>query len=122
MFPQVFRRVCGSNARGAAATLANYARYRLRGRSYPGIVRQSGAHVEGVLYEGISGAQLQRLDAFEGWPYRRVRVRVHDRRGRSVSAWTYVIPERHRALLGRGGWDAGRFSRHHLARFLAAES
>lgn len=122
MFPQVFRHVTGRQAVGRPAELSGYGRYRLHGYSYPGLAPMPGERVQGVLYEGISVPQLRRLDIFEGRIYRRQKVRIQDVRGRSVMAWTYVIPVRHRALLGRRSWDARLFSRRHIQRFLADES
>ena len=122
MFPQVFRHVTGRHAVGRPAELSGFGRFRLHGRSYPGLVPMSGERVRGLLYEGISAPQLRRLDIFEGRIYRRKKVRVRDVRGRSVMAWTYVIPAQHRALLCRQSWDASVFSRRHIQRFLADES
>jgi gamma-glutamylcyclotransferase (GGCT)/AIG2-like uncharacterized protein YtfP len=121
MFPQVFRHVTGRHAVGRPAELSGYGRYRLHGRSYPGLLRMPGEHVQGMLYEGITAPQLRRLDIFEGRAYRRAKVRVQDVRGRHVIAWTYVIPARHRALLSRRSWDASQFSRRRVQRFLADE-
>ncbi|MDZ7705320.1 MAG: gamma-glutamylcyclotransferase family protein [Trueperaceae bacterium] len=62
------------------------------------VVRDDDSEVWGVLYE-LSDADLRTLDLFEGFVgvgqkngYDRISVVVHDARGQSVEALTYVVP------------------------------
>ena len=48
----------------------------LAGEVYPAIVEAAGETVDGLVYRGLDGRQLARLDRFEGEMYRRVRVAV----------------------------------------------
>ena len=44
----------------------SYARFRVRGEQYPAILPQPGSSVEGMLLRGLTPAQLDRLDEYEG--------------------------------------------------------
>jgi gamma-glutamylcyclotransferase (GGCT)/AIG2-like uncharacterized protein YtfP len=100
------------------AALAGYARFALRGASYPGIAPAANGVVVGMLVRGITPALLARLDRWEGAEYVRTPVRVTLANGASAPAWAYVLAprERHRALAQ--GWDAAAFARRDLARWL----
>ena len=121
MFPRVFQHVTGRSAHGQPAELTGYGRYCLRGRSYPGIGPRTGEQVQGMLYEGITAKQLRQLDTFEGRIYRRERIRARNARGRTVSAWAYVVRPRYRALLARQAWNPEWFGRQGVEYFLSRE-
>src|SRR4051794_3862349 len=87
MLPPILRRVLfgpasahPTTARPLAhprpAILHGYARRRVRGADYPGIVPRAGAAVRGVLVEGLTPGDVWRLDAFEGGDYARLAVDV----------------------------------------------
>ncbi len=71
-----FRAVTGADCDRVSARLAGYARYPVRGADYPGIRPAAGCAVDGVVYLGVTEMAWQRLDAYEGDEYERVRVRV----------------------------------------------
>jgi gamma-glutamylcyclotransferase (GGCT)/AIG2-like uncharacterized protein YtfP len=71
MFPEVWNRVVRGNYPFRPARLDHYRRHALVDVSYPAIVAEPGANVEGVLYLGVDEADVARLDAFEGAEYRR---------------------------------------------------
>lgn len=107
--PGVFRAVTGRSLPARPATLAGYARYRLRGLSYPGLIAEVGAVTEGLLITGIGPRELARLDAFEDDFYRRVTLRVSIGAGKLISADVYVIPAEHRDLIDRRPWQLDAF-------------
>jgi gamma-glutamylcyclotransferase (GGCT)/AIG2-like uncharacterized protein YtfP len=90
MFPQVWERVVRSDYRATSARLDGYARFAIAGETYPGMVAQRIASVQGVLYFEIAPQDLAALDAFEGAEYRREPVQVMLESGEAVSATTYV--------------------------------
>jgi gamma-glutamylcyclotransferase (GGCT)/AIG2-like uncharacterized protein YtfP len=95
------------------AVLPGHARYAIAGETYPGMVTQTGAAVEGTLYLDIDGADLARLDAFEGADYRRAAVDVYLPDGANVAAQAYLynLPQR----LLDAEWKADEFD---IRRFL----
>lgn len=91
MFPEIWQRVVRGNCRSATATLPGFARYALADDTYPGMVAQAEASVEGVLYYDVAPQDLAALDAFEGNEYRREDVNVVIESGESVIACTYIF-------------------------------
>jgi gamma-glutamylcyclotransferase (GGCT)/AIG2-like uncharacterized protein YtfP len=117
--PTVMRAVTGADYPARQARLEGYARYRLRGRPYPGLRRKAGALTDGVLYGPVNAAALKRLDAFEADFYRRKTLLVHPEAGAPVASEVYVVPPaKARRLLGRA-WDLEVFRRTALREFLA---
>ena len=90
MQEELLRRLLQRVPPAVPAILANYHRSRLPGRSYPGIRYVRNRQVDGYLLTGLSTAQLQRLDRYEGSEYRRARVRVDTAQGRRVT-WVYLL-------------------------------
>ena len=91
MFPEIWQRVVRGNYRSATATLPGFARYALADDTYPGMVAQAEAVVEGVLYYDVAPPDLAALDAFEGREYRREKVNVVIKSGETVIACTYIF-------------------------------
>lgn len=116
--PDIMRRVSGTLPASAPATLANYACYALVGLAYPGIIPQKGATVNGLLYQGLSRAQLARLDAYEGGQYRRVRVSVSVEGDQRVQTWTYVLQPRYYHRLSGATWSLEKFRREQLSVYM----
>lgn len=111
-FPAIFEAVTGRRLEAESAVLEGYARFRVRGEAFPGIVAAAGAHVPGVICPGIDPVSLARVDRFEGEMYRREAVEVRaGRDGRAVAAETYVVRPRWRRLLADAPWDPGEFAR-----------
>ena len=90
MFPQVWERVVRGRYRSARCTLSGFARYAIKGETYPGMVAEAGARVEGVVYFDVDKDDLAALDAFEGIEYRRDKVSVVTESGEKVDACTYI--------------------------------
>lgn len=116
--PEVFRAVTGRSLPARPATLAGYARYRLRGLGYPGLIAEAGAVTEGLLITGIGSRELARLDAFEDAFYRRVTLRLSIGAGQLVSADVYVIPAEHRDLIDPRPWLLDAFMQDEGQEFL----
>lgn len=91
MFPEIWQRVVRGNYRSVTATLPGFARYALADDTYPGMVAQAEAAVEGVLYYDVAPPDLAALDAFEGREYRREKVNVVIESGGTVIACTYIF-------------------------------
>lgn len=117
-FPSVLGAVIGRVPARVPAVLEGFARFRVRGASYPGIVASEGARTDGTLWRGLDLDALAALDRFEGALYERIRRPVRTRAGREVLAHVYVVRDSRRDVLGPEPWDKARFGREQLAAFL----
>jgi gamma-glutamylcyclotransferase (GGCT)/AIG2-like uncharacterized protein YtfP len=109
MFPEVWQRVVRGDYRSAAATIADCRRYAIERETYPGMVRERGGAVTGVVYFDVDTADLAALDAFEGTDYRRETVDVRLATGETVPADTYFYLATARLL--NAPWDPGVFQK-----------
>lgn len=112
MFPAVWERVVRGRYRSVPAMLPGYARYAVEGETYPGMVRQSDAAVNGVLYFDVDEADLLALDVFEGSEYRREQVRVSIAADENHVAATYLFTASDR--LTRQPWEPEAFRIRHF--------
>lgn len=112
MFPAVWQRVVRGAYRSAPAMLPGFARYEVTGETYPGMVRQAGSAVNGVLYFDVDAADVLTLDVFEGSEYRREEVMVSVEADCNVVASTYVFIAAGR--LSRHDWDPQAFRMAHF--------
>lgn len=117
--PEIMRRVSGGLPAATSAVLDDHACYALAGLAYPGILPEKGARVSRVLYQGLSRAQLTRLDAYEGAQYLRRRVWVTTDSGQTVQAWTYLLHPRYYRRLSQASWSLEQFRREHLQVYLS---
>ena len=86
MAPQVLYRVCYGSTRPTVlqkslltfrpAMLASYCRRKVRDCDYPAIIPSSGAQVRGTYVQGLTDADIWRLDTFEGEQYTREKVHI----------------------------------------------
>jgi gamma-glutamylcyclotransferase (GGCT)/AIG2-like uncharacterized protein YtfP len=91
MFSEIWQRVVRGHYLSATATLVDHARYALADDTYPGMVAQPQASVEGVLYYDVDEQDIAALDVFEGSEYRRENVNVVIESGDTVIACTYIF-------------------------------
>ena len=117
--PAVFEAVTGRSITPVPATLAGYARYRLSGLTYPGLIEADGATTRGMLYCGLGQEEMDRLDAFEDSFYQRITRPVTTGPNSSVPAEIYLIPRDHTDLIDLRPWSLDEFCRNHLERFLS---
>ena len=122
MIPEVMAAVTTRKFRSIDAILKGYARFTVQGESYPGIIPAADAVTIGIIYVGVDGWSLERLDAFEGDLYQRTPVRVETEKEDILNAETYVIKPRYRSCLSSKEWNAKEFVRKHLASFLKTYS
>ncbi|ATY60773.1 disease resistance protein Aig2, putative [Cordyceps militaris CM01] len=124
MAPEVFFSVCyGTKSPPAAvqalhafvpAVLAGFCRHRVRAADYPGIVSAAGGSVRGVYVTGLTTANMQKLDDYEGSEYRleTVRVRLDDDEAAERETRTYVFL--HPKELEAREWDFEEFKRDRM--------
>lgn len=116
--PEVFTAVTGTSVRGIPAKLPGYARYRLQGEAYPGIIATPGALLQGTLYCDLDARVHDLIDHYEDTCYEKRRLTVHLNDGQELEAMAYVIPDDKRRLLSDQNWDRQQFIEQHLENFL----
>lgn len=124
MIPRVMEAVCGHTFEAVDALLRGYARYTLRGETYPGLVPEAGVATDGVLWQGVDADSLRRLDVFEGDWYTRESVTVWTdltpgAEGQACEAQTYVLVPAQHFRVSRRRWSRDRFETRYLQRFLS---
>jgi gamma-glutamylcyclotransferase (GGCT)/AIG2-like uncharacterized protein YtfP len=123
--PEVVALVLGRTLPGVEARLDDFARHRVRGRLFPGIVPRTEAATPGTLLREASDADLARLDSFEGALYERRRVevtltaRTEDGRVLREEAWVYVVRREREGELSDDAWSREQFDREWLPIVLA---
>lgn len=103
LVPDIMREVTGRQYAGESAVLPGYRRYRIRHRSYPGIIAEPGASVTGTLFN-MGPVALAAIDRYEDACYERRPVTVAVN-GEPRQAYAYVIPDSRRHLLEDKEWD-----------------
>ena len=132
MAPEVFFGVCYADSKPAQAIkdlhtftpaiLDGHCRHRVEHADYPGIIAEEGHTVRGIYATGLTEANMEKLDYFEGSEYERVQVDVKllqkndDSEAevlgetRSTSAYIFKYPEQ----LERGEWDFEHFRKEKM--------
>lgn len=101
------RAVIGRVPTARLAVLHAFACYRVSGKAYPAVVADQASRTEGLLYTGLTDAELKKLDAYEGGEYLRQRHTITTAPGRqSVQAWVYVIHPLCHDRVSRTAWKA----------------
>lgn len=118
MIPDVMYAVTTREFRFIDATLRGYARFTVKGASYPGIIPVTDAVTEGIIYFNVDESSLARLDIFEGDLYQRTPIQAETERGKILNAETYVIKPEHRDYLSLQKWDVEEFVQNSLEAFL----
>lgn len=96
------------------AILEGHIRRRVSAADYPGVVAQEGESVRGMYVTGLTDANIEKLDIFEGDEYirQKVTVRVIET-GEEKETETYIYL--HPDHLEQGEWDFEHFKKEKLA-------
>lgn len=116
MLPEIMYAVSGYHGPGEHAILHRYRRRLVAGEVYPAIVEATGETVDGLVYRGLDGRQLARLDRFEGEMYRRLRVEVLVGAA-AMQVQVYVLEPQFRHRLTDRPWSLEDFAERGLRRF-----
>jgi len=115
--PEIVKCLTGGSLPTVPGTARGYARYRMKGRTYPGIIAEPHSYTEGVLYEELDAHALEIFNAYEDDIYE-TRIVPVATRTRIVQAIAYVVPPDNAQLLSRDSWDAQDFMEQHGKRYL----
>jgi gamma-glutamylcyclotransferase (GGCT)/AIG2-like uncharacterized protein YtfP len=110
--------VIGHTYPGVNARLPGYAIFRVKNAEYPGIIDAPNDETSGVMYRGVSDADLKVLDLFEGEIYERRLLEVDTEDGKSQHAWVYVISTKNKSYLTRETWDLKTFMKKGFDTFM----
>jgi len=118
MIPEVMVAVTTHKFRSVNAILKGYARFTVKGESYPGITPEPGAITEGIIYFDVDEWSLERLNEFEGNLYQRIQILAETDEKEILSADAYVIKPKFRSHLSSIEWNMKEFAQKHLKTFL----
>ena len=122
MIPDVMYAVTAREFRFKNAVLRGYARFTVKGESYPGIIPATDAVTEGIIYFDVDESSFERLDAFEGDLYQRIPILAEMKGGKICNAEAYVIRPNFRNHLSSSEWNIKEFAQKHLKTFLETYS
>jgi gamma-glutamylcyclotransferase (GGCT)/AIG2-like uncharacterized protein YtfP len=110
MYLPLWERVVRGTYAYTSATLAGFARKRVRGEKYPGLVRSTfDSKVSGVLYFDVTDQDAARLDEYEGECYARIEVSCSCGRGAEQTAHAYIVRDDHSRMLLDDDWVPSDF-------------
>ena len=90
--PEITERIIGRTLPGDAAWLDGYLCGLVARANFPGITAAPHCRVPGTLLYGVTQAELEHLDRYEGELYRRVRTEVRlSEQDSLIQCWVYVI-------------------------------
>lgn len=119
MSPEVWSSVVVGNYQSRQSVLHGYARYALKGRLYPAMIRQKGRMVKGLVFQDISPDDILLLDDFEGEAYYREHVEVMTNERKIIKCQTYIATSVLDEILLSDPWDHEVFRKNHLADFMS---
>ena len=122
MIPEVMYAVTTRKFRFDNAILRDYARFTVKGESYPGIIPVTDAVTEGIIYFDVDELSLTRLNAFEGDLYQLTPILAEIKGGDIFNAQAYVVKPKFRNHLSSLEWNVTEFAQKHLEAFLESYS
>jgi gamma-glutamylcyclotransferase (GGCT)/AIG2-like uncharacterized protein YtfP len=118
---EIMNHVSGSDPFGKSAVLHDFGRYKIEDAHYPGMLKEQGNRVEGLLYFDVVPDAVYRLDIFEGEMYSREEVDVRLKENNDMhKAMTYVLKDEYRYVLSSSGWSFEEFLVSGKRLFIAA--
>lgn len=99
------------------AALPGHARRRVKGASYPIVVRDHTSEVAGAVVYGLSARDAARLSAYEGPRYRVAPLKVRIRG--ALSTVSVFAPLEENFQPTSGSWEVASWQRRHKRAFVA---
>lgn len=110
MFAEIWSRVVVGEYDKSPAILNGYDRKLARGEIYPVLFPSTAfSLVEGTVYIGVTDADLQEIDSFEGKYYSRQSAEVLVREAAKLPVQVYVLKEEYYSIISHKNWDPARF-------------
>lgn len=118
--PELRQALIGRPLQGQAATLADFACFKVKRAVYPAIRPSAGAITRGEVLESVTEDDWLKFDEFETRLYQRRSVSLTLDEGGQTCAYTYVIDPSAVYRLSDLTWDYALFRRDHLHRYIGA--
>lgn len=116
-FPEVMQAVIGLDVKPVAATLSNYQRFKIKERTFPGLIKKQGIITDGMLYRDLDETVIEKLDQFEDVMYQRCLVDVQVN-NETEQAFVYVTQKEYEDCLLDQEWSLEEFRRKYLKLYL----
>jgi gamma-glutamylcyclotransferase (GGCT)/AIG2-like uncharacterized protein YtfP len=113
LFPDVLRVLIDRDPHRTPTTITGWRVIALPERVYPGLVPDEAATANGHLFDDLTTAESETLDAFEADLY--TLTRVHLDHGQH--AWTYACTKP-AEVVPAAPWSPDEFARNHLPAYL----
>ena len=119
MYAPVWNTVASGVYQKSSATLENYVRRAVINQEYPVVLPQKvSIGVRGVVYFDVNGADIRRLDNFEGIYYIRKREPVILENMKTIHAEVYILNDSYGAIASDEEWDQSQFEKTGIDIFL----
>lgn len=107
---EIMNHASGSDPIGEKAVLPDFGRYQVKNVQYPGMRKEQGNQVDGLLYLDVGPDAVNRLDIFEGDMYTRMEVEVRlEEKNEVRRAMAYVVNDEYVHTLSSSGWSFEEF-------------
>jgi len=116
-FSEVMQAVTGLNLKPAAATLTGYQRFKIKERTFPGLIKKQSIITDGMLYRDLDETAIEKLDQFEDVMYERCLVDVQVN-NETEQAFVYVTQKDYEDCLLYQEWSLEEFSKKYLKLYL----
>ena len=109
--------VTSLNLKPVAATLTGYQRFKIKERTFPGLIEKEITITDGMLYRDLDETAIQKLDQFEDVMYERCLVDV-EVESKTEQAFVYVTQKEFEACLLDQEWSLDEFRKKYLRLYL----
>ncbi len=116
--PLVWQRLIDRDCREQQAVLTGWKAVKVKHQDYPGLAQADNGKVFGILKSGLSAADFEILDKFEGEQYRRIQLAVTDADRLVQQAYVYIFKEDYLPQLSSQIWSYQKFRQQCLPGFL----
>jgi gamma-glutamylcyclotransferase (GGCT)/AIG2-like uncharacterized protein YtfP len=116
-FPEVMQAVTGLDLKPVTASLSGYQRFKIKERTFPGLIKKQGIITDGMLYRDLEEAAIERLDQFEDVMYERYLVDVQVN-SETEQAFVYVTQKEYKDCLLDQEWSLEEFRSKYLKLYL----
>lgn len=116
----IMEKIAGPIGKAQPAFAKGFSRYAIQNEAYPAIIPEADGVVSGIIYEHLSQAALEAIDAYEGAWYQRRPISVSLTNRSTLTAYAYVLLPAYYGRLAKHDWSYDEFCRDAKAHYLAS--